>query len=246
MSDDLAFVPVRWPAPPAVCAAFTTRMGGVSAPPWDSLNLATHVGDDARAVAENRRRLARALALPASPCWLTQVHGDRVVRVDAGPLADPRADASVTDRPGCVLAVQVADCLPLLLCDREGREVAAVHAGWRGLAAGIIGRAVRAFRAPARALLAWTGPAIGARAYAVGADLRTRFVAAAPASASAFTRHDGEWHMDLAALARQQLHAAGVAAVSAADHCVWTEPERFFSYRRDGVTGRMAALIWIR
>ena len=245
MSAARGCIDVEWPAPASVRAAFTTRRGGFSAPPWHSLNLATHVGDDAAAVQRNRAQIATALALPAPPCWLEQVHGNEVLRVAQAPAPDLAADAAITRMPGRVLCVLVADCVPLLLCDRAGREVAAVHAGWRGLETGVIARSVAAFQAPAAELVAWIGPAIGVDAYAVGDDLRQRFLASDPGSACAFSLIDGRWHFDLVALARRQLAAAGVGAVSASHHCVFAREDLFYSHRRDGVTGRMAALVWL-
>lgn len=233
-----------WPVPPRVRAAFTTRLGGVSAGPYASLNLGSHVGDAPAAVAANRAALSRALDLPSTPWWLEQVHGDEVIALD-DPAPGRRGDAAITARAGVVAVVMVADCLPLLLCDRAGRQVVAVHGGWRGLAAGIVARAVAAFDAPPADLVAWLGPAIGPRAYVVGAELRARFLALDAAHARAFQEDDAGWHLDLAAIATTQLRAAGVTAVSHAARCVHDDAEHFFSYRRDGETGRMAALVWI-
>lgn len=233
-----------WRAPPRVRAAFTTRQGGVSAAPYASLNLGTHVGDAPAAVAANRAALARSLELPSEPWWLEQVHGDEVIALD-DPAPGRRGDAAITARAGVVAVVMVADCLPVLLCDRAGRQVAAVHGGWRGLAAGIVPRAVAAFGAPPAELVAWLGPAIGPRAYVVGEDLRARFLALDAAHAAAFHRDAAGWHLDLAAIAATQLSAAGVTSISHAARCVHDDAGHFFSYRRDGETGRMAALVWI-
>jgi len=239
----IPFVTPDWPAPPQVRAFVTTRAGGVSQSPYAQLNLATHVGDDANAVAENRRRLAAALRLPAAPRWLSQVHGTRCV--DAATAADDaQADASYALRAGIVCAVLTADCLPVLLCDRAGSRVAAVHAGWRGLHDGVIAAAVRALDCPPAALLAWIGPGIGVDAYVVGDELRARFLERDPSSASCFQRRGDAWHADLAALAAQQLAAAGIGATARADICTHADP-RFYSYRRDGVTGRFASLVWL-
>lgn len=232
-----------WPAPPQVRACITTRAGGVSPPPYASLNLATHVGDAPAAVAENRYRLAQALGLPAAPRWLRQVHGTRCV--DAARAGDDaEADAVLARRAGDVCAVLTADCLPVLLCDRAGTRVAAVHAGWRGLHDGVIAAAVRALDCPPSALLAFVGPGIGVDAYAVGADFRARFIALDPASAACFEQRADGWHADLAALAGRQLAAAGVGCTVQANLCTYADP-RFYSYRRDGVTGRFASLIWL-
>lgn len=235
-----------WPAPATVRAVTTTRAGGVSQGPWTSLNLADHVGDAPEAVAHNRILLGEELGLPAPPCWLQQVHGNRVVpATDRG--APVQADGAHTARRGMVCAVLTADCLPVLLCDRAATRVAAVHAGWRGLAGGVIECAVRALRIPGSGLLAWLGPAIGADAYVVGAEVREAFVGPQPSAAAAFRpAAAGGWHADLYALARLRLAACGVPAVHGGHWCTHREVERFYSYRRDGVTGRMATLIWLR
>jgi len=239
----LDLVTPDWPAPPRVRACVTTRAGGISLPPYATFNLATHVGDAPGAVAENRRRLERALALPTPPRWLSQVHGTRCV--DAAIAADDeQADASYTLRPGIVCAVLTADCLPVLLCDRAGTRVAAVHAGWRGLHAGALDAAVRALACPPAGLLAWIGPGIGVDAYAVGEELRAAFLARDPASACCFERRGDAWHADLATLAARQLAAAGVGATVCARLCTHADA-RFYSYRRDGVTGRFASLVWL-
>ena len=233
-----------WPAPARVGACVTTRAGGVSAAPYASLNLATHVGDDAVSVATNRARLLTALALPAAPRWLSQVHGNRCV--DAATVSDGvEADAAYTTAAGIVCAVLTADCLPVLLCDRTATRVAAVHAGWRGLDAGILPRAVQALGVDAGEVIAWIGPGIGVDAYAVGASLRERFISQDPACADCFEPRGDTWHANLAAIAAHQLAGAGVRAISRHAGCTYADP-RFYSYRRDGVTGRFASLIWIR
>jgi polyphenol oxidase len=234
-----------WPAPAHVRAVCTTRAGGVSQSPYASLNLGDHVGDDAGVVAENRAWLRRVLNLPADPSWLQQVHGTDAV--DAAALTRPcQADAAYTDRPGVVCAVLTADCLPLLLCDRTGTRVAAVHAGWRGLAGGVIERALEGFTAPGSELLAWLGPAIGPQAFEVGEEVRAEFVAHDVAAAAAFLpARAGHWWADLYMLARQRLAARAVSAVYGGGHCTYTDAARFYSYRRDGSTGRMASLIWL-
>jgi YfiH family protein len=235
-----------WPAPARVCAVSTTRVGGISRPPYASLNLAVHVGDDAGAVAANRRHLARTLQLPAMPAWLQQVHGSEVVDA-AGLTAPVAADAVYAREPGVVCAVMTADCLPVLLCDRGGRAVAAAHAGWRGLAAGVIEHTVAALPVPGGELLAWLGPAISARAYVVGEEVREAFVNHDPAALTAFRpAAGGGWHADLYELARQRLRRHGVAQIYGGEWCTCLEPARFYSYRRDGATGRMASLIWLQ
>ncbi|HQU14866.1 MAG: hypothetical protein B7Z66_01385 [Chromatiales bacterium 21-64-14] len=244
--QEFAYIVPDWPAPPSVGAAVTTRQGGVSVGPYRSLNLGDRVGDDPRAVAENRARVMAALALPAMPDWLEQCHGTRVLRLPAD-ARDWRADAAWTADPGVVCAVLTADCLPVLLCDRAGTRVAAVHAGWRGLAAGVVEAAVAALATPGRELLAWLGPAIGPSAFEVGDEVRQGFLAPDSASADAFRpSRPGHWHADLSALARRRLTQCGVEAAFGGDDCTYREANRFFSYRRDRVTGRMAALIWIR
>jgi len=233
-----------WPAPRGVRAAVTTRMGGVSARPFDSLNLGAHVGDDATHVEENRRRVARALNLAVEPAWLTQVHGTVVANLDDGP-ADMPADAAFSTRADRVCALLTADCLPVLICDRSGARVGAAHAGWRGLAAGVVEALVGNFACAGDALMAWLGPAIGPTAFEVGPEVRDCFLAHDPAAGSAFTRGASErWHADIYRLARQRLGAAGVRAVYGGEHCTHADPARFFSYRRDGRCGRMATLIW--
>ncbi len=233
-----------WPAPACVHAVTTTRQGGVSQGVYSSMNPADHVGDDPEAVATNRARLQQVLALPARPAWLQQVHGITVV--DAGVMTGtPQADAAYTCRAGVVCTVLTADCLPLLLCDKEGECVAAVHAGWRGLAAGVIEEAVRALARPGAALLAWLGPAISPAAYQVGDEVRDTFMAHDPRAAAAFRPAAGGWHADLYQLARERLAACGVTQVYGGGHCSYAEAGRFFSYRRDGACGRMASLIWI-
>lgn len=232
-----------WPAPANVRAVQTLRGGGCSPAPWDSLNLGDHVGDAPANVAANRAAL-RAL-LPAEPCWLTQVHG-RVVVDAAAAAAGAEADAAFSRQPGKVCVVMTADCLPVLLCDRAGTVVAAAHAGWRGLADGVLEATIAAMGAAPGELMAWLGPAIGPDNFEVGDEVRAAFVAQDPAAAAAFAPgRPGKWLADLYRLARRRLQAAGVAAVHGGGHCTVAERERFFSYRRDGATGRMATLIWL-
>jgi YfiH family protein len=238
------FLRPRWPAPAGVCAAMTTRAGGVSAGAFASFNLAMHVGDDPAAVAENRRRLREALALPAEPAWLEQVHGPRVAVLPG--FAGGPADAAVTFTPGSVCAVLVADCLPVFLASRDGDRVAIAHAGWRGLAAGVVEATVAALGGEPGRLVAWLGPAIGPRAFEVGGEVREAFLAGDDGADGAFTRgREGRWLGDLPALARRRLEAAGVDAVTGGELCTHSDRARFYSYRRDGATGRMAALAWL-
>ena len=234
-----------WPAPSHVHALITTRAGGVSAPPYDTFNLGLSTGDDRAAVMENRRRL-RAL-LPDEPRWLKQVHGARVLH--AATVYDrPEADASLTREGGVVCAIQIADCLPVLLSNRDGGIVAAAHAGWRGLAAGVIDNTIAAMidaGAKRSDIVAYIGPGIGPSAFEVGDDVVAAYVERDAGAAEAFTAlRPGKWLADLPALARRALARCGVTAVSGGDLCTYSDPKRFFSYRRDKVTGRMGALIW--
>lgn len=232
-----------WPAPAAVGALTTTRRGGVSTGPWASLNLGERCGDDPAAVAENRRRLAQIL--PARPYWLRQVHGCQAVL--HGCTGDaPQADAVYTTQKNRVCAILTADCLPVLLCNRQGDWVGAAHAGWRGLSAGVLEATVKHYGGDPAEILAWLGPGIGPLAYEVGSEVRAAFLEQSEAAASAFTASGERWLADLYALARQRLQAAGVVDVYGGDHCTFSEPRRFFSHRRDGPTGRMASLIWLR
>lgn len=248
-----------WPAPPGVRALCTTRAGGVSQASYDGLNLGTHVGDDPAAVRSNRLLLSQKLG--SHPVFLDQVHGSKVVQLDAASADGIVADGAVSTAYEIACTVMVADCLPILLSDRAGRAVAALHAGWRGLSgqggAGIVEAGVDAFRAlaglsraqGAHELIAWMGPCIGPRAFEVGEEVREVFVASMPQAAKYFTPGaSGKWLADLAALARARLNAAGVKAVYGNDGsrqwCTVSNPLRFFSHRRDGVSGRMAACIW--
>jgi polyphenol oxidase len=239
-----------WPAPAAVRAASSLRIGGVSPPPWHSLNLGASVGDAPERVRENRELLGRALHLPAAPVWLEQVHGAGVLVLDeAEPPADRRADAAATSRHGRVLAAQTADCLPVLFCRGDGQRIAVAHAGWRGLAAGVLEAAFKALDVSPAEALAWLGPAIGAAAYEVGADVRDACLAADPGATVCFTAgRPGRWQCDLPGLARRRLAALGLNAVYGGQWCTHADPERFYSHRRDGQqrpTGRMATLIWL-
>lgn len=248
-----------WPAPAGVRALVTPRYVdglGVSQPPFDRFNLGNrHAadGDQPAAVAANRAELVQHARLPSAPCWLRQVHGTRVQAFDRAPALatdglgdEPEADAATTVVPGVVLAVLSADCLPVLFCSRAGDEVAAAHAGWRGLAAGVLEATLSALRAPPETVLAWLGPAAGPQAYEVGDEVRAAFVDRDPASATAFAAtRPGHWHCDLYALARRRLRQAGVEAVSGGDECTISRPQRWFSHRRDGRSGRLASLVWI-
>jgi YfiH family protein len=230
-----------WPAPASVRAFVTTRAGGVSEGPYASMNLGQSSGDRPESVARNRAILAGHL--PAGPRWLRQVHGNAVA--DADREGEVAADAAVTRRPGVACAVLTADCLPVFLCDAAGTTVGMAHAGWRGLAAGIVERTVEQMGGDGARLMAWLGPAIGPRAFEVGAEVRTAFLAHDPAAQKAFVeKGGGKYLADLFALARLRLAASGVTQVSGGAFCTWTETGRFFSYRREKQSGRMASVIW--
>lgn len=241
-----------WPAPANVGALVTTRRGGVSVGAYASLNLGDHVGDDPEAVAINRAHVLVRAGVPAR--WLQQVHGTRVIdaaeRMVPQAGAAPEADAAFVRQTGVACAIMTADCLPVLFCDAAGRVAAAAHAGWRGLLAGVLEATVAAMTAGEAAspeLLAWLGPAIGPQAFEVGGEVREAFMTADPGSASAFVPHgDGKWLADIYALARRRLAACGVTRVYGGNECTVSDAGRFFSYRRDGVTGRMASLVWLR
>lgn len=239
-------------------AAFTLRTGGVSAAPFDSLNMGSAVGDSPEAVAENRRLVQEALRLPVEPQWLEQVHGTHVVALGSAMASDgntmvamaggavPKGDASVAREPRRVCAIRVADCMPVLFAARDGGAVGAAHAGWRGLAGGVLEATVQRMGVPASQLIAWMGPAIGQANFEVGEDVRLAFTGADPGAALAFVPNArGRWQCDLYALARRRMSAMGVSAVYGGGWCTFADPERFFSYRRNSQCGRMAALIWM-
>jgi YfiH family protein len=237
-----------WPAPPQVRAAITTRLGpGVSAPPFDRFNLGLRSGDALDAVTANRSALLQSLRLPAEPRWLQQVHGCEVAEL--GPLpgkAEPQADAAVSHIPGTVLSILTADCLPVLFCADDGGEIGAAHAGWRGLAGGVLEATLGQMITPSSRLLAWLGPCIGAASYEVGAEVRAAFVTHDAAAAGCFVAtRPGHWLCDLAGLARRRLAAAGVARIHGGGFDTFADA-RFYSYRRDGArSGRFASLVWL-
>ncbi|EOI3569330.1 purine nucleoside phosphorylase YfiH [Cronobacter dublinensis] len=235
----------QWPLPPGVAACSSTRHGGVSLPPYDALNLGAHCGDNPEHVEENRRRFYQAANFPGAPVWLEQVHGKEVLHLTGGPYASKRADASYTRERGTVCAVMTADCLPVLFCDTAGREVAAAHAGWRGLCEGVLEETVSCFEAAPATIQAWLGPAIGPQAFEVGPEVRDAFIAKDAAAAEAFRPHGEKYLADIYLLARQRLASVGVTAVYGAERCTHSESQDFFSYRRDGTTGRMASFIWL-
>lgn len=265
-----------WPAPSHVHAFTSLRSGpGVSLPPFDRFNLGARCGDEARHVQINREHLHRLGGLPAAPKWLQQVHGTAVARFDraaqparpgevfaqpgagGSAIADPRddaavsaepvADAAVTASTGTVLAILTADCLPVLFCNRNGSEVAAAHAGWRGLAAGVLEATVGAMHSAPGEVLAWLGPAAGPQAYEVGVEVRDAFVGPDARAAEAFVpTRPQHWLMDMYALARQRLRAIGILDIYGGGHCTISEPQHFFSHRRDQRSGRMASVVWMQ
>ncbi|THF55169.1 MAG: peptidoglycan editing factor PgeF [Methylophaga nitratireducenticrescens] len=239
------FLSVNWPAPKHIKALTTTRNGGYSIAPYESLNLGDHVGDDPDCVAANRQRLIETALLPTEPLWLKQTHSTDVIHSSQW-RHDIEADAIVSDSTNKVCAVMTADCLPLLITDKSGTQVAAIHAGWRGLQAGIIENTLAKFATHLSEILVWLGPAIGPQAFEVGPEVKAAFVAVDPAAESAFTKaHSDRYLADIYQLARQRLNAQGVTGIYGGDYCTFNETQRFFSFRRDGVTGRMATLIWI-
>jgi YfiH family protein len=238
---------MNWNPPRGVRAVCTTRLGGVSVAPWDSFNLATHVGDDPARVSTNRARLRKLSGLGGEPVWLNQVHGVAVANTDVGDAgaAPVTADAAVATRVGVACVVMVADCLPVLFAARDGTRVGAAHAGWRGLAAGVLERTVAALGVPGQDLRAWFGPSISQPHFEVGDDVRGAFVSADAGAAEFFRANDrGRWQADLVAIARRRLAALGVVDVSGGTWCTFADRARFFSHRRDASGGRLAALIW--
>ncbi|MDO9054827.1 MAG: peptidoglycan editing factor PgeF [Gallionella sp.] len=238
--SDYLIIP-EWPAPENVRALQTTRQGGVSVAPYPSLNLGSHVGDAPLSVARNRMLLNSLL--PSEPVWLEQVHGTVVADADRAGCRTV-ADACIARRGVCV--VMTADCLPVLLCDRQGSVVGAAHAGWRGLAAGVIEATVQAMGVLPQNLMAWLGPAIGPQAFEVGEEVRAAFVETDPEAAVAFMPgRSGKYLADIYRLARLRLNALGITQIYGGEYCTYGEPDRFFSYRRDGITGRQATFIWL-
>ncbi len=231
-----------WPAPANIIGATTLRTGGVSLGPYASLNIAMHVGDDLDRVKQNRQIIKSSLDLPAEPVWLEQIHSDRVIKAVPNMPAH-QADASYTDQSGVVCAVMTADCLPLLICAVDGSQVAAIHAGWRGLLAGVIGNTASVFGQ--RDLMVWLGPAIGPDCFEIGSEVRDAFMKKSAESANAFKPgKSGKWLADIYQLARNELSHLGITRIYGGSLCTVTDPDRFFSYRRETTTGRMATLIW--
>jgi YfiH family protein len=243
----LPWFEVDWPAPHGVRALSTLRgdtQSGASKAPYGCFNLGDHVGDDPAAVAENRRRLEVAAGLSSAPYWLSQVHGTRVADLDS-PAAPGPADAAIARGSAKVCAILTADCLPILFASGSGDTVAAAHAGWRGLAAGVIEATVHAMNVPPGSVVAWLGPAIGPQHFEVGAEVRDAFLEADPKSGEAFEPNArGRFLADLNVLARQRLRRLGVSRIYGGGECTYTQADRYYSHRRDGITGRQATLIW--
>lgn len=240
----MEFIKADWPAPPNIHAYTTTRLNGTSPSPFHGFNLATHVGDELNNVITNRLALQKKLLLPSPPVWLNQTHS--TVIIDAALASEtPTADASYTTQPHVVCAVLTADCLPLLICDRAGTVVSAIHAGWRGLANGVIEAAINALPVKPADLLVWLGPAISAEVFEVGADVVSAFTQSDAQAIDAFVSIDSShWLCDLNKLAEMRLARLGVAQVYGGDRCTYTEKNLFYSFRREGKTGRIATLIW--
>ena len=235
-----------WPAPTHIKACFTLRMNGHSQSPYDSFNLGAHVNDNANAVAANRKQLIDELGLKSSPLWLNQIHGAQAIDIETA-VSTSAADAVYAKKPHQVCAVLTADCMPVFLCDRQGSIVALAHAGWRGLAAGVIENTIAAMKTPAENILAWMGPAIGPQKFEVGSEVRELFLAHDKDAELAFAPFaQQKWLANIYLLGRQRLQKSGVTTIYGGNHCTFTEKEKFFSYRRDGkYSGRMAGLIWL-
>lgn len=248
MTTESIIIP-EWPAPARVKAISTTRLGGQSQTPYNSFNLAQHVGDDSETININRASLKQLAGYPDEPRWLQQVHGSAIV--DAGAVNGlVEADASFTTATHATCVVMTADCLPVLFCDKQGQAVAAAHAGWRGLAAGVLEatlqRLCRELSCPTSQILAWFGPAIGPQAFEVGDEVREAFIAQHDVSSAFISNRAGHWLMDIYAVARQRLTVAGVENISGGQYCTYTDQQQFFSYRREATCGRMASLIWLQ
>jgi len=235
----------QWPLPPGVRACSSTRIGGVSQAPYDSLNLGAHCGDNQADVDENRARFYQAAGFPQQPVWLEQVHGRDVLKLTGEPPASKRADAAWTNQRGTVCAVMTADCLPVLFCNKSGTQVAAAHAGWRGLCDGVLEETVASFTDAPENIIAWMGPAIGPAAFEVGAEVREAFMARDAQAVNAFVPKGEKYMANLFELARQRLGNVCVTQLYGGDRCTYSEPDEFFSWRRDRTTGRLASFIWL-
>ncbi|HHQ4756953.1 TPA: peptidoglycan editing factor PgeF [Aeromonas hydrophila] len=236
-----------WPAPAKVCALSTTRDGGISEGVFAGLNLGAHVGDEPARVEANRTRLQQAAGIPGTLNWLNQVHGTAVYPVGRDYDCAPDADAACAREVGQACIVMTADCLPVLFCNRAGTVVAAAHAGWRGLQGGVLEASIAAMGCEPGEILAWLGPAIGPTAFEVGGEVREAFMAEQAEAMAAFvpSPNEGKWLADIYQLARQRLARAGVTAVYGGEYCTYSDSEQFYSYRRNGQTGRMASIIWL-
>jgi YfiH family protein len=247
--SDLNLIKVNWSAPKHIHAFSTTRQGGYSTGKYRGLNLGMHVEDKSELVEQNRQLLSDTLSLPSSLCWLTQTHSTQLVKVAENRASSVEADASWSDLRNHPCVVMTADCLPVLVTDKQGSFVSAIHAGWRGLCDGIIEKSITSIcselKIASSQLLVWLGPCIGKQAFAVGEEVRAEFITHDPQAAAAFALYQDRYLADLQQLARLRLAAFNVAQISASEHCTFSEPELFYSYRRDGQTGRMATLIWI-
>jgi len=236
----------KWAAPSHIHAFTTTRMGGFSLSPYDSLNFGLHVKDKQADVLQNRKMLTKQQKIPFEPLWLDQQHTSVVVDADTTYTTPPKADASVSENCNRICAVMTADCLPILLCTREGTQVAAIHAGWRGLANNIVGETLKHFKCNPSEVLVWLGPAISKKAFEVGEDVYEAFMKDNMASETHFTPAGPEkYFFDMYAAARHQFNNLGVTAITGGEYCTYNDKERFYSYRRDGVTGRMVSMIWM-
>lgn len=239
------FISPKWPAPSNIKAYCTTRKNGVSEGPYAEFNLGFHSGDDKESVQKNREQLKKILQLPAEPLWLKQTHSN--LAIDAQSYYENiNCDACYTNKKNQICVVMTADCLPVLLCNRQGTEIAAIHAGWRGLANGVIEAGLNHFQSPAHEILAWFGPAIGPLHFEVDDEVRDVFLQQAPDAAHAFEAKEKKWLANLYELARLRLNKQGVTSIYGGDLCTFSDKARFYSYRRDGQqTGRFASLIWI-
>ncbi|WP_428943856.1 purine nucleoside phosphorylase YfiH [Pantoea sp. FN060301] len=241
----MSLITPQWAAPAGVRACSTTRQGGFSRTPWDSLNLGTHVGDSPESVQANREHLVALAGMPSSPCWLDQIHGTEVLHLTGETPLSLRADAAYTRQRDVVCAVMTADCLPVLFASLDGKEVAAAHAGWRGLCAGVLEATLDAFIAPPEEIMVWLGPAIGPAAFEVGPEVREAFLAVDRHDYEAFRLAGEKYFADIWQLAQRRLRQKGVRHITGGGLCTFSEPEQFFSYRREPATGRMASLIWL-
>lgn len=239
----LQILKANWPAPSTITAFTSQRFGGVSLAPYDSLNLGLHVGDLQQQVLDNRQRLQQQFQLPDPPHWLVQTHSTRCVRIESD--NNRQADAAVTSRPGNVLAIMTADCLPILLCNETATEIAAIHAGWRGLVYGVIEETLAKMQSPPEQIMAWIGPAICASCYEVGDNVRDEACKRYSFASNRFQARQGQWLANLPALAQEVMQQLGILAVYQSNACTFEEKNNYFSYRREAQTGRIASLIWI-